>query len=138
MYHNVVKRNNMITIRHKETILRNAMDVAYAIDIDVECYKLPLAEKDRVIRENFDDAEPTVNIKETDWDNSNKLSSEKHQFLIPTNKQTDTFPSNNRESNTDYDLLIYDWRELYKEDSDIIRITKEQLKLNEEHDGIQE
>ena len=128
----------MITIRHKETILRNAMDVAYAIDIDVECYKLPLAEKDRVIRENFDDAEPTVNIKETDWDKSNKLSSERHQFLIPTNKQTDTFPSNKRESNTDYDSLIWEWRELYQEDSDIIRLTKEQLKLNEEHDGIQE
>ena len=128
----------MITIRHKETILRNAMDVAYAIDIDVECYKLPLAEKDRFIRENFDDAEPTVNIKETDWDKSNKLSSERHQFLIPTNKQTDTFPSNKRESNTDYDSLIWVWRELYQEDSDIIRITKEQLKLNEEHDGIQE
>jgi|TARA_R100001510_G_C7533664_1_gene124078 hypothetical protein len=128
----------MITIRHKETILRNAMDVAYAIDIDVECYKLPLAEKDRFIRENFDDAEPTVNIKETDWDKSNKLSSERHQFLIPTNKQTDTFPSNKRESNTDYDSLIWEWRELYQEDSDIIRLTKEQLKLNEEHDGIQE
>ena len=128
----------MITIRHKETILRNAMDVAYAIDIDVECYKLPLAEKDRFIRENFDDTEPTVNIKEIDWDKSNKLSSERHQFLIPTNKQTDTFPSNKRESNTDYDSLIWEWRELYQEDSDIIRLTKEQLKLNEEHDGIQE
>ena len=128
----------MITIRHKETILRNAMDVAYAIDIDIECYKEPIAMKDRLVRENFDDAEPTYNIKEYDWDNSTKLGSESHQFLIPENKQTDTFPTANRETNTEYDTLIWEWRTLYQQDSDIQRIELELMDANREHDGIQE
>ena len=126
----------MITIRHKETILRNAMDVAYAIDIDIECYKEPIAMKDRLVRENFDDAEPTYNIKEYDWDNSTKLSSERHQFLIPKNKQTDTFPTANRETNTAFDSLIWEWRTLYEADGDVQRIEQELMDANREHDGI--
>ena len=126
----------MITIRHKETILRNAMDVAYAIDIDIECYKEPIAMKDRLVRENFDDAEPTYNIKEYDWDNSTKLGSERHQFLIPKNKQTDTFPTTNRETNTAFDSLIWEWRTLYEADGDVQRIEQELMEANREHDGI--
>jgi len=126
----------MITIRHKETILRNAMDVAYAIDIDIECYKEPIAMKDRLVRENFDDAEPTYNIKEYDWDNSTKLGSQKHQFLIPKNKQTDTFPTANRETNTAFDSLIWEWRTLYEADGDVQRIEQELMEANREHDGI--
>ena len=126
----------MITIRHKETILRNAMDVVYAIDIDIECYKEPIAMKDRLVRENFDDAEPTYNIKEYDWDNSTKLGSERHQFLIPKNKQTDTFPTANRETNTAYDSLIWEWRTLYQQDNDVQRIEQELMEANREHDGI--
>ena len=126
----------MITIRHKETILRNAMDVAYAIDIDIECYKEPIAMKDRLVRENFDDAEPTYNIKEYDWDNSTKLGSESHQFLIPENKQTDTFPTANRETNTAFDSLIWEWRTLYEADGDVQRIEQELMEANREHDGI--
>ena len=126
----------MITIRHKETILRNAMDVAYAIDIDIECYKEPIAMKDRLVRENFDDAEPTYNIKEYDWDNSTKLGSESHQFLIPKNKQTDTFPTANRETNTAFDSLIWEWRTLYQADGDVQRIEQELMEANREHDGI--
>ena len=126
----------MITIRHKETILRNAMDVAYAIDIDIECYKEPIAMKDRLVRENFDDAEPTYNIKEYDWDNSTKLGSQKHQFLIPKNKQTDTFPTANRETNTAFDSLIWEWRTLYEVDNDVQRIEQELMEANREHDGI--
>lgn len=126
----------MITIRHKETILRNAMDVAYAIDIDIECYKEPIAMKDRLVRENFDDAEPTYNIKEYDWDNSTKLGSERHQFLIPKNKQTDTFPTANRETNTAFDSLIWEWRTLYEADGDVQRIEQELMEANREHDGI--
>lgn len=126
----------MITIRHKETILRNAMDVVYAIDIDIECYKEPIAMKDRLVRENFDDAEPTYNIKEYDWDNSTKLGSERHQFLIPKNKQTDTFPTANRETNTAFDSLIWEWRTLYETDGDVQRIEQELMEANREHDGI--
>jgi len=126
----------MITIRHKETILRNAMDEAYAIDTDIECYKEPITMKDRLVRENFDDAEPTYNIKEYDWDNSTKLGSERHQFLIPKNKQTDTFPTANRETNTAFDSLIWEWRTLYEADGDVQRIEQELMDANREHDGI--
>ena len=128
----------MLIIRHKETVLRNAMDEAYAIDIDIECYKEPIAMKDRFVRENFDDAEPTINIKEYDWDNSQKLGSQKHQFLIPENKQTDTFPTANRETNTAYDSLIWEWRTLYQQDSDVLRIEQELMDEHREHDGVQE
>ena len=128
----------MITIRHKENILRNADNVVYGIMVDIECYKEPIAMKDRLVRENFDDAEPTINVQEYDWDNSTKLGSESHQFLIPENKQTDTFPTANRETNTEYDTLIWEWRTLYQQDSDIQRIELELMDANREHDGIQE
>ena len=128
----------MLTIRHKETILRNANDVAYAIDIDIECYKEPLATKDRLVRENYDDSEPAFVLKEYDFDNSTKLGSEKIQFLIPNNKQTDTFPTANREPNTAFDSLIWEWRSIYREDSDVLRIEQELMDANRDHDGVQE
>ena len=125
----------MLIPRHKETILRNADDVAYAIDIEVELYKAPLATKEVLVKEYPTDSEPTVTKNKIDWDNSNKLGSVLVQWLIPTNKQTNTFPTNSGETFTGYEGLLSDWRELYQEDSDIIRIESELREKFKSNDG---
>jgi|TARA_B110000444_G_C18560492_1_gene464577 hypothetical protein len=125
----------MLIHRYKETMLRNADDVVYAIDIGVELYKVPLTTKEVLVKEYSTDSEPTVTKNRIDWDNSNKLGSETVQFLIPTNKQTNTHPVNSGEIVTDYEGLLSEWRELYQEDSDIIRIESELREKFKSNDG---
>lgn len=125
----------MLIQRYKETILRNADDVAYAIDIDVELYKTPLTTKEVLVKESSTDSEPTLTVNKIDWDNSNKLGSTPVQWIIPTNKKTNTFPSNSGEVFTDYDKLSNEWKELYLQDGDIIRVEQELREEHKAHDG---
>ena len=126
----------MLITRHKETILRNADNTSYAIDVDIELYKAPLTTKEVMVKENPTDSEPTIKRNKIDWDNSNKLGSERVQWLIPTNKQTNTFPTEHRVENTAYDTLKWDWRELYYQDGDIIRVEQELREEHKAHDGV--
>ena len=126
----------MLIPRHKETILRNADDVAYAIDIEVELYKAPLATKEVLVKEYPTDSEPTIKTNKIDWDNSNKLGSVPVQWLIPTNKQTNTYSANSGETFTDYDTLSHEWRESYLQDGDIIRVEEELREEHKAHDGV--
>ena len=126
----------MLITRHKETILRNADNISYAIDVDIELYKAPLTTKEVMVKENPTDSEPTIKRNKIDWDNSNKLGSERVQWLIPTNKQTNTFPTEHRAENTAYDTLQWEWRELYLQDGDIIRVEQELREKHKAHDGV--
>ena len=126
----------MLITRHKETILRNTDNTSYAIDVDIELYKAPLTTKEVMVKENPTDSEPTIKRNKIDWDNSNKLGSETVQWLIPTNKQTKTYPANSGETFTDYDTLSHEWRETYLQDGDIIRVEEELKETYKAHDGV--
>tara|TARA_B100001059_G_C17672157_1_gene495121 strand:- start:90 stop:479 length:390 start_codon:yes stop_codon:yes gene_type:complete len=126
----------MLITRHKETILRNADNISYAIDVDIELYKAPLTTKEVMVKENPTDSEPTIKRNKIDWDNSNKLGSERVQWLIPTNKQTNTYSANSGETFTDYDTLSQQWRELYSQNGDIIRVEEELREKHKAHDGV--
>ena len=123
----------MLFPRHKETILRNADDVTYAIDVEICMYQGPLTMK-TVSLNTTPDGDPE-DFEVIDWDNSNKLGSETVQWLIPTNKQTNTFPTEHRVENTAYDTLKWDWRELYYQDGDIIRVEQELREEFKSEDG---
>ena len=124
----------MIT-KHTETILRNADDVTYAIDIEVSLWKAPLTMK-TVNVNTTPDTDETAEVEKIDWDNSTKLGSQTVQWLIPTNKQTNTFPTEHRVENTAYDTLKWEWRELYYQDGDIIRVEQELREEHKAHDGV--
>ena len=124
----------MLNVKHKETVLRNADDKAYAIDIEVCMYKGPLTMK-TVSLNTTPDGDPE-DFEVIDWDNSNKLGSETVQWLIPTNKQTNTFPTAHKVENTAYDTLQWEWRELYLQDGDIIRVEEELRETYKAHDGV--
>jgi len=121
--------------KHTETILRNADDVTYAIDVEVSLWKSPLTMK-TVTLNTTPDTDETAEFEKIDWDNSNKLGSQTVQWLIPTNKQTNTFPTAPRVENTAYDTLKWDWRELYYQDGDIIRVEQELREEHKAHDGV--
>tara|TARA_B110000285_G_scaffold4879_1_gene5198 strand:- start:62 stop:445 length:384 start_codon:yes stop_codon:yes gene_type:complete len=123
----------MLNVKHKETVLRNADDKAYAIDVEVCMYKGPLTMK--TVSLNTTEEGAPQNFELIDWDNSNKLGSQTVQWLIPTNKQTNTFPTAPRVENTAYDTLKWDWRELYYQDGDIIRVEQELREEHKTHDG---
>jgi len=124
----------MLNVKHKETVLRNADDKAYAIDVEVCMYKGPLTMK-TVTLNTTPDTDETAEFEKIDWDNSNKLGSQTVQWLIPTNKQTNTFPTAPRVENTAYDTLKWDWRELYYQDGDIIRVEQELREEFKSEDG---
>lgn len=124
----------MIT-KHTETILRNADDVTYAIDVEVSLWKTPLTMK-TVTLNTTPDTDETAEFEKIDWDNSNKLGSETVQWLIPTNKQTNTFPTAKGAENTAYDTLQWEWRELYLQDGDIVRVEEELRETYKSHDGV--
>ena len=123
----------MLNVKHKETVLRNADDKAYAIDVEVCMYKGPLTMK--TVSLNTTEEGAPQNFELIDWDNSNKLGSQTVQWLIPTNKQTNTFPTAPRVENTAYDTLKWDWRELYYQDGDIIRVEQELREEFKSEDG---
>ena len=127
--------------KHTETILRNADDVTYAIDVEVSLWKSPLTMKTVTLNTTPDTDETAEfgdpqDFEVIDWDNSNKLGSETVQWLIPTNKQTNTFPTEHRVENTAYDTLKWEWRELYYQDGDIIRVEQELREEHKAHDGV--
>ena len=124
----------MIRIKNNETVIRSATDTTIAIDIEVCVYETPLTMK-TVSLNVTDTTDETEDFEVPDWDNSTKLKSKTQQWLIPTNKQTDTFPTARRAENTAYDILIWEWRELYKENGDIIRITSELREEFKSKDG---
>ena len=124
----------MIRIKNNETVIRSATDNTIAIDIEVCVYETPLTMK-TVSLNVTDTTDETEDFEVPDWDNSTKLKSKTQQWLIPTNKQTDTFPTARRAENTAYDILIWEWRELYKENGDIIRITSELREEFKSKDG---
>ena len=126
----------MLITRHKETILRNADNISYAIDVDIELYKAPLTTKEVLVKEYPTDSEPTIKTNKIDWDESNKLGSLTVQWLIPTNKQTNTYSANSGETFTDYDTLSHEWREIYLQDGDIIRVEEELREKHKAHDGV--
>lgn len=119
----------MLILKYNDTVLRNAADVTYAIDIEVCLYKGPLVMK-TVSKYTSPDNDVTEDFEVPDWDNSTKLGSETKQYLIPTNKQTSSYPPGHGGLKTDYNQLATQWREAYQEDSDIKRIYSE---LREEH-----
>ena len=62
-----------------------------------------------------------------------------HQcFLVAYLELKKACATANRETNTEYDTLIWEWRTLYQQDSDIQRIELELMDANRQHDGIQE
>ena len=124
----------MIRIKNNETVIRSGTDTTIAIDVEVCAYETPLTMK-TVSLNVTDTTDETEDHEVPDWDNSNKLKSKTHQWLIPTNKQTDTFPTAPRVENTAYDILIWEWRELYRKDTDIIRIESELREEFKSKDG---
>ena len=121
--------------KHTETILRNADDVTYAIDVEVSLWKSPLTMK-TVTLNTTPDTDETAEFEKIDWDKSNKLGSQTVQWLIPTNKQTNTFPTVHKVENTAYDTLQWEWRELYSQNGDIIRVEQELREEHKAHDGV--
>ena len=124
----------MIRIKNNETVIRSGTDTTIAIDVEVCAYETPLTMK-TVSLNVTDTTDETEDHEVPDWDNSTKLKSKTHQWLIPTNKQTDTFPTARRAENTTYDILIWEWRELYQKDTDIIRIESELREEFKSKDG---
>ena len=82
----------MLNVKHKETVLRNADDKAYAIDVEVCMYKGPLTMK-------------TVSLNTT-------------------------------EEGDPQDFEVIDWRELYSQNGDIIRVEQELREEHKAHDGV--
>ena len=124
----------MLLIIEKETVLRNSADKAYAIDIELRAFKGPLTMK-TIQMQNTPDGDTTDDVEVPDLDKSTKLGSVVLQWLIPTDKQTDTFPTAPRVTNTEYDSLIWQWRELYREDGDYKRLDSELRESYKSHDG---
>ena len=124
----------MIRIKNNETVIRSGTDTTIAIDVEVCAYETPLTMK-TVSLNVTDTTDETEDHEVPDWDNSTKLKSKTKQWLIPTNKQTDTFPTAPRVENTAYDILIWEWRELYQKDTDIIRIESELREEFKSKDG---
>ena len=124
----------MIRIKNNETVIRSGTDTTIAIDVEVCAYETPLIMK-TVSLNVTDTTDETEDHEVPDWDNSTKLKSKTKQWLIPTNKQTDTFPTAPRVENTAYDILIWEWRELYRKDTDIIRIESELREEFKSKDG---
>jgi hypothetical protein len=125
----------MIRIKNNETVIRSGTDTTIAIDVEVCAYETPLTMK-TVSLNVTDTTDETEDHEVPDWDNSTKLKSKTKQWLIPTNKQTDTFPTAPRVENTAYDILIWEWRELYRKDTDIIRIESELREEFKSKDGV--
>ena len=124
----------MLRIKNNETVIRSGTDTTIAIDVEVCAYETPLTMK-TVSLNVTDTTDETEDHEVPDWDNSTKLKSKTKQWLIPTNKQTDTFPTAPRVENTAYDILIWEWRELYRKDTDIIRIESELREEFKSKDG---
>ena len=120
----------MLQLRTKETIIRNSMNETIAIDLDIEVYKAPFVMK-TVSRHVYEGDSSTTDFEIPDWDKCTKIDSAELQWLIPENKQTDTEPTEYRAENSDYDNLIQEWRQIYVEDSDYIRIHEELVEKNE-------
>ena len=125
----------MLHFNTTETFLRKADDTCYGITLVVSVYKDPIVMETVLIRDEFDDPEPTIEVSRPDWGNNTALSSRELTYLIPTNKQTTTFPTPNRETNTAFNDLLFEWRSLYADEPDYIQIQDDLLSENHEHDG---
>jgi len=125
----------MLHLNTTEEVIRNYENTCQSIKLTVSVYKDPITTKTYLVREEFDDAEPTFEITNPDWPNNTALASKELTFSIPSNKQTTTYPTANRVPNTEYDGLIREWRTLYESNSDYIQIQKDLLTENREHDG---
>jgi len=124
----------MLILKYNDTVLRNVVDVAYAIDVEVCLYKGPLVMK-TVSKYTSPDNDVTEDFEVPDWDNSTKLGSKTSQYIIPTNKQTSSYQPNHGELKNDYNELAVQWRETYTEDADIKRIYLELCEEFKSHDG---
>ena len=124
----------MLVLKYNDTVLRNAVDVAYAIDVEVCLYKGPLVMK-TVSKYTSPDNDVTEDFEVPDWDNSTKLGSKTHQWLIPTDKQTSSHQPGHGELSNDYNALATQWYQAFVEDADIKRIYLELCEEFKSHDG---
>ena len=125
----------MLHFNTTETFLRKADDTCYGITLVVSVYKDPIVMKTVLIRDNFDDSEPTIEVSRPDWDNNTALSSRELTYLIPTNKQTSSYQPGHGELTNDYNALATQWYQAFIEDEDIKRIYLELCEEFKSHDG---
>ena len=124
----------MIHFNQTEEILRNADDVCYAMNVTIKAYSSPLIMKTKTYNLTDND-NTTENYQTPDWDNSTEIGTKTMQILIPANKQTNTFPTANRVTNTEYNELIHEWK-VYDPDGDVLKIKNDFLTdLGPSYDG---
>ena len=75
-----------------EEILRNADGVCYAMNITVNAYKQHVPLKTIQVQITSD-GDTTEDVEVPDWDAGDLIGSKTQQILIPTNKQTNTLPT---------------------------------------------
>jgi len=124
----------MIHFNQTEEILRNADKVCYAMNVTIKAYSSPLVMMNVAINTTNHD-NTTENHQVADWNNCTEIGTNTIQILLPVNKQTDTYPTANRVTNTAYNDLIHEWK-VYDPDGDVLKIKNDFLTdLGPSYDG---
>lgn len=127
----------MIQFNETYTVIRNADNVCYAVNVTVDCYKGSLVYKSVEKRKSIEDSSLET-LELPDFDKMTKIDSESLQYIIPLELKTDTLPQERPfyiGEGTEYDEFYQIWIQQIKDIGKVDIIKQRLLEKYSEFDG---